>query len=261
MKHSFLYSIDASILCLMLFAGCVVMVFIGKRARDKFLKADEQESKGGASSLLAALFGLWGFILAFTFNNVSTRFENIRAMMVDEANLIRVVLLRTETIPDSLRNEVRENLKKYLQARIDYYDNPEGSEKFKRTKQDAVEIGKRLWRQGVQASTVPGFTLAGNNMLSALTAMYDVGSKRDAMLMSGMPPPISIMLFFIALVISFVGGFTSPFIKMKEWIVIVAFVLLSCLIIYVTLDMARPMTGIIRPDIGQEKIVQLKELF
>ncbi|HEY2580177.1 MAG TPA: hypothetical protein VGI43_00130 [Mucilaginibacter sp.] len=64
----------------------------------------------------------------------------------------------------------------------------------------------------------------------------------------------------MALVISFVGGFTTPLLKMKEWIVIIGFVLLACLIIFITLDMARPMRGIIKPDAGQERIVQLREL-
>ena len=97
------------------------MVIIGKRVRGKFLKADEQESRGGVNSLLGALFGLWGFLLAFTFSNVSTRFENVRAMMVDESSMIRTVILRTETLPDSMRDSFRGDLKKYLQARIDDY--------------------------------------------------------------------------------------------------------------------------------------------
>jgi ABC-type multidrug transport system fused ATPase/permease subunit len=261
MKHSIFFTVDASILCLFLFVGCILMVIIGKWARDKFLRPDEQESKGGVNALLGALFGLWGFILAFTFGNVSARFENVRATMVDEANLIRTVILRAETLPDSLRGVFQDDLQKYLQTRIDYYEYAEDLEKFAQTKQDAAEIGKRLWTQTVTASAVPGFTLSANNMLAALAAMYDVGARRDATLMSAIPTPISVMLFFIALVISFVGGFTSPVLKMKEWVVIVGFILLACLIIYVTLDMARPMRGFIRPDVGQEKIQQLKELF
>jgi ABC-type multidrug transport system fused ATPase/permease subunit len=261
MKHSIFFTVDASILCLILFVACILMVIIGKRVRNKFLKKDEQESKGGVNSLLGALFGLWGFILAFTFSNVSTRFENVRAMMVDEASLIRNVTLRIETFPDSLRGEFREDLKKYLQARIDYYEDAEELEKFTKAKQDAEEIGKRLWRQTVNASYVPGFSFAANNMLAALTAMYDVGTKRDATLMAGIPTPISYMLFLIALAISFVGGFTSPDLRIKEWVVITGFILLACLIILVTLDMARPMRGFIKPDAGQEKIIQLKEMF
>ncbi|MDZ7649559.1 MAG: hypothetical protein U5K54_21695 [Cytophagales bacterium] len=216
MKHSVFFTVDASILCLILFAACILMVVVGKRVRGKFLKADEQESRGGVNSLLGALFGLWGFLLAFTFSNVSTRFENVRAMMVDEANMIRTIALRIETLPDSLRGDFREDLKKYLQARIDYYEDANDSEKFNKAKQDAAEIGNRLWMQTVHASNIPGFGIMASNMLAALTAMYDVGAKRDATLMSSIPTPISMMLFFIALVISFVGGFTSPDLKIKE---------------------------------------------
>jgi hypothetical protein len=261
MKHSIFFTVDASILCLMLFVGCILMVVLGKRARDKFLKTDEQESRGGVNSLLAALFGLWGFILAFTFGNASTRFETVRAMMVDEASTIRTVILRVETLPDSLKGDFREDLKKYVQARINYFEEAEDVEKFNKSKQDAIVIGKKLWTQTVKASYVPGFTLMANNMLASLTAMYDIGARRDGTLMSSIPAPITFMLFFIALMISFVGGFTSPALNMKEWVVIIGFILLACLIILVTLDMARPMRGIIRPDVGQEKIVQLKELF
>lgn len=110
-------------LCLILFVACILVVIVGKRVRGKFLKADEQESRGGVNSLLGALFGLWGFLLAFTFGNVSTRFENVRAMMAEEASLIRTVSLRIETLPDSLRGGFSEDLKKYLQARIDYYED------------------------------------------------------------------------------------------------------------------------------------------
>jgi hypothetical protein len=261
MKHSILHAVDASILCLTLLVVCILMVIAGKRARDKFLKTDEQESKGGVNSLLGALFGLWGFILAFTFGNASTRFENVRTIMVDEANTIRAVLLRIETLPDSLRGEFREDLKKYLQARIDYYEYAVDQEKFNRSKKDAVEIGRRLWTQTINASNTPGFALVGNNMLTTLTAMYDLGAKRDAMLTSGIPTPISLMLFFIAIAISFVGGFTTPILKMKEWVIVIGFILLACSIIYVTIDLARPMRGLIKPDVGQEKMVQLKELF
>ena len=260
MKHSFFFTIDAGILCLILFVACVLMVIGGKAVRDKFLVADENESKGGVNALLGALFGLWGFLLAFTFGNVSTRFENVRAAMVEEANIIRTVILRLETLPDNTQSGFREDVKKYLQARIDYYQYAEDLQKFNKSKEDAVEIGKRLWTRTVDISHMPNVGVAANTMLASLTAMYDVGARRDAMLMSGLPGPLRYILFFIALVISFVGGFTSPILKTKEWVVIAGFIFLACLIIYITLDMARPMRGFIRPDVEQEKIMKLQEL-
>ena len=261
MKHSFFFTIDASVLCLALFVACIFMVIAGKALRDKFLAKDEQESKGGVNALLGALFGLWGFLLAFTFGNVSTKLENVRTSMVEEANMIRTVILRTETIPDSLQHDFREDLKKYLQARIDYYNYAEDEEKFNKSKQDAVEIGKKLWARTIEVSHVPNFGLPASGMLTTLSGAYDVGARRDALLMSALPTPIGYMLFLIALVISFVGGFTSPILKAKEWVVITGFVFLACLIVYITLDLARPMRGLIRPDVGQEKIEQLHQLF
>src|SRR5689334_1137685 len=109
--HGF-FALDASVLALMLFVVCILMVVTGKGIRNRFLK-DEQESKGGVNSLLAALFGLWAFILAFTFGNASSRFENVRTMMVDEANIIRNVFLRSEAFPDSVRAAFRQDLKGY----------------------------------------------------------------------------------------------------------------------------------------------------
>ena len=236
------------------------MVIVGKAVRDKFLVADEHESKGGVNALLGALFGLWGFLLAFTFGNVSTRFENVRAAMVEEANIIRTVILRLDLLPDSIRGGFREDVKKYLQARIDYYEHVEDLEIFNKSRKDAVVIGKRLWTRTVDTSHLPGLGATANTMLASLSAMYDVGARRDAMLLSGLPGPLRYILFFIALVISFVGGFTSPVLKTKEWVVIAGFIFLACLIIYVTLDMARPMRGFIRPDVEQQKIIQLQEL-
>jgi hypothetical protein len=258
---SIFYTIDAAVLCLMLFTACILMVLAGKLVRNRFLRKDEQESRGGVTSLLGALFGLWGFILAFTFGNSASRFDSIRSAMVEEANAIRNVLLRSEALPDSIQGGFRDDLRKYLEARIDYYNYSDDKEKFEKTKQDAVSIGKDLWKRAIKASLVPNLGPASNNIMAGLTNMFDIGARRDAMLLSGIPELISAMLFFLALVISFVGGFTSPVLKQKEWVVVVGFILLACDIIYIILDLARPMKGLIKPDVGQDKIVQLRKLF
>jgi thiosulfate reductase cytochrome b subunit len=67
-------------------------------------------------------------------------------------------------------------------------------------------------------------------------------------------------LFFLAITISFIGGFTTPVIKQKEWVIVTGFVLLACCIIYITLDMARPMRGFIRPESGEQRIEELQRM-
>ena len=57
------------------------------------------------------------------------------------------------------------------------------------------------------------------------------------------------------------GGFTTPVLGTKDWVVITGFILLACIVIYITLDLSRPMRGFIRPDVGQERIEQLQKMF
>lgn len=261
MNYSLFFRTDASILCLLLFIACVLMVMLGKFVRHKYLRADQQESKGGVNSLLGALFGLWGFMLAFTFGNSASRFDNVRNIMVDESNILRNAILRTDVFPDSVRTVLRKDLRKYLEARISYYEDVKDFKKFAKAKEDAVQTGKALWATTVEASKQPNMGPAANNMFATLTTMFDAGSKRDAVLRSGVPELIVYMLFFLALVISFIGGFTTPVIKQKEWIVITGFILLACIIIYITLDLGRPMRGLIKPDVGQDRMVALRKFF
>jgi hypothetical protein len=49
--------------------------------------------------------------------------------------------------------------------------------------------------------------------------------------------------------------------KRKEWIVIAVFALPASTILYITMDLAMPMSGFIKPDTGQATIVNLRQLF
>lgn len=261
MNFSIFFKTDASVLCLLLFIGCLLMVAFGRFIRNKLFYKDEQESKGGVNSLLGALFGLWGFMLAFTFGNSASRFDAIRTMIVDESNAIRNAAYRAKTFPDSITNVLTADLKLYLQARIDYYNYAADADKFNNTKQEITNLSNKLWDNTVKASRLPNLGITAANTLAALTAMYDIAAKRDVQMLSGVPEPITYMLFFLALTISFVGGFTTPVIKAKEWIVITGFVLLACFIVYLTLDMGRPLRGFIRPVAAEQSILNLQKLF
>ena len=261
MKYSLFFRTDATVLCLILFIVCILTVRIGRFLRNKFFNKDQQESKGGVNSLMGALFGLWGFILAFTFGNSSSRFSEISNTMVAEYSAIRNVIYRSELFPDSIKNDFRNDLNKYIQARIDYYHDVADKDKFAKATADARRISMDLWHGTQRISSLPDMSGNAGNMFAALTSMYDLAARRDALLSSGVPDLIFYLLFFLALVISFIGGFTTPVIGTKEWVVIAGFILLACIIIYITLDLSRPMRGLIKPEAGQDRIEQLQNFF
>ena len=261
MNKSLFSGVDASIICVVLFVLMLCAILVGSKMREKFWRAGDADTKGGINSLLGALFGLWGFMLAFTFNQSGTRFENVRSMIVDEGNGLRNVILRADVFPDTVRDGYRADLQKYLEERIAYYDYANDEARFNSNREALSKTGAALWSRTVQQARIPQYLLHANNMAAALTNLFDLGIKREALLSYGIPGPITFILMVLALAICLVGGFTTPSIKRKEWILAAMFALLASTILYITIDLARPMDGFIKPDSGQQVIVNLRRFF
>lgn len=261
MGHSVLYNVDASVICLILFILMLLTVALGNRARARYWHPEEGDTRGGVNSLLGALFGLWGFMLAFTFGQSGTRFENVRAMMVDEANSLRSAIIKADLFPDSVRDAYRADFHKYLEERIAFYDDAADEARLNKNREEISKTGRALWARTVEQSKKPNMSIPANNMINSLNSLFDMGIKREALLNAGVPPPIGLMLIILALAICFVGGFTTPAIKRKEWIVVTVFAFLAATILYITFDLSRPLQGLIKPDTGQQTIVDLRRFF
>jgi hypothetical protein len=261
MSASTLEDIDASVICLILFGLMLLTVVWGNKMRNKFWESEGGETKGGVNSLLGALFALWGFILAFTFGQSGSRFENLKGVIVDEANLLRTAIIKADLFPDSIRNAYRADFVKYLEERIYYYDYATDEARFNKNREDLSETAKSLWARTATLAKKPETREPAYSMVLTLTNLFDIGIKRETLLNTGIPGPIKYMLIALVLAICFVGGFTTPAIHRKEWLVITVFALLATSILYLTIDLARPMNGLIKPDTGQSAIVDLRRLF
>ena len=261
MAASILEHIDASVICLVLLGLMLLTVVWGNKMRKRFWEVEGGDTKGGTNSLLAALFALWGFILAFTFGQSGARFENLKSEIVDEANLLRTAIIKADLFPDSLRNAYRADLRKYLEERIIYYDYSNDETRFKRNREEISETANSLWSRTAALSKKTEMKDPAFSMVFTLTGLFDIGIKREVLLSAGIPGPIKYMLIALALAICFIGGFTTPAIDRKEWVVITVFALLSTLILYLTIDLSRPMDGLIKPDTGQAAIVDLRKMF
>jgi len=261
MEKSIFSKVDDIIICLVLIIIMPIFVKTGNMMRKRFWGPDEDDTKGGINSLLGALFALWGFILAFSFGQSGVRFENLRGMLVDEANYLRNAIIRADLFPDSIRNVYRGELRQYLEERISYYNYAGDEIKFENNKEELSKSSAALWLQTVELAKRPDTRSTAENMATSLINLFDIGTKREALLNAGIPTPVSVALVVLALSICFVGGFTTPVLKHKEWIVVFTFAFLAGTILYITIDLARPMEGLIRPDAGQTAIVDLRKLF
>jgi hypothetical protein len=268
MKYSLLFRMEAHTVAIVLFAGMICAYILGRiLARSWHARKIEPDGEGlveggGVGAILGALFALFGLILAFTFGMSGSRYEGVRNIMIEEANDIGTVILRTDLYPDSMRKILKEELKNYVEARISYYDHASDLDKFQKAKEDADKSGGIVWTSVSQFSKLqPNLMVPNMQMIPALNSMLDIATTRDVMLKSRVPDAIVITLFVLTLTISFIGGFTTPKVGSKDWVVIVGFAMLTALIIYLTLDLGRPMRGFIKLDQGQQALVDLRKLF
>ncbi|HEV8507600.1 MAG TPA: hypothetical protein VGQ53_19445 [Chitinophagaceae bacterium] len=260
MTHSFIFKTDALVLSLILFVGMIVMVLCGRYAC-KLWNKEESEPKGGVSSLFGALFALSGLILAFTFGMSGSRLEKVRNVIESEANDIGTAVLRSDLYADSVRSGFRDDFKEYLEAVIAFYENAADIKKLYKAKEDAQRVADKLWARATQQSKLPNMLIPSNQMIPALNSMFDIAQSREIILKSRVPDLIVYMLFISVLATCFIGGFTSGSFHSKEWIIVVGFSIVTAMVVYTTIDLSRPLRGIIKDEAGKQAIIELRNMF
>jgi hypothetical protein len=257
MENSFIHKTDALIICIFLFIAMLLMVQLG-RITEKKLKQEESESRG-ISFLLTSIFGLSAFILAFTFGMSAARYSNVRDLVIEEANKIGTAMLRSNLYSDSVNDAFRADFKKYIDARISFYEHISNEDLLNKSKLEAEKARTDLWQRAAQQSKLPNMLIPSNNMIPALNSMFDIATTIEITLYARVPDLVIYMLFILGLVTSFIGGYASRDIKKKDWIIIIVFTLFSSMVTYITLDLGRPMRGIIKGNIGLQAIIDVSK--
>jgi hypothetical protein len=261
MNVSLIHRTDALVLSILLFFCMIVMVVLGRMAA-KLWKSEEEEPRGGVNSLLTALYALSGFILAFTFGMSGERLQKARDVVALEANEIGTAIMRADLYPDSMRLALRKDFKNYLEAVIATYDNATRPDLYAKAKADAQKATDSLWTRVTQyAKDRPSMFIQANNMVVSMNGMFDIAQEREIVLFSRVPDLVVYMLFICVLASCFIGGFTSSAFQQKDWIIITGFALITAMVVYTTLDLARPMRGIIKDEAGKNAIVELRQMF
>lgn len=247
-------------ICASLLVGMIIMIILGRLA-SKLWNKEENEPKGGVNSLLGALFALSGLILAFAFGMAENHLEKVRGVVETEDNAIGTAVLRADLYSDSVREALRTNFKKYLEAVIDFYNNNADTGLQNKAREEAARAGENLWSIATKESKLPNMLIPSTQMITALNAMFDAATSREIVLESRLPPLIAYTLFACLLASCFVGGFTSAAFTKKEWIITLGFIIIATTVVYTTIDLARPLQGVITADAGKKALIELRKMF
>mgnify|MGYP005812975041 CR=1 FL=1 len=256
---SFIHRVDTIIIASLLFAGMVLTVKLGRLIERSWVHEDT-DSKGGMNSLRTSILGLFSFILAFTFGISSSRYDSIRIIFADEANYIGTAILRSDLYVDSVRDAFRADFRNYLEARIALYSSLGDTSVVRHSRERSAASQQRLWKRTTDQSKLPNMLIPSNNMVTALNNMFDIGKKREILLKTPIPDVVIYVLLTLALVCSFICGVTSSNLKRRDWILIFCFSIFTSLIIFITLELGRPLRGHIQARASADAILEVRKL-
>src|SRR3954452_6251641 len=116
-------AMSATIVSGLLFLGMLLFIDLGYRIGRRRKRSTPDTTDEGSGTVDAAVFGLLGLILAFTFSGASNRLDVRRAQIVQESNAIGRAYLRVHLLPSTEQPAIRDLFRKYLDSRISAYNN------------------------------------------------------------------------------------------------------------------------------------------
>lgn len=240
-----------------LFVGMLVCIEIGYRLghSERF---DNRKAEG-LGAVEAAIFGLLGLILAFTFSGASERLVIRRDLIVQEANVIGTGYQRIDLLPASEQPSMRVLFREYLESRIEVFDKANDLDSAKEALEKSGQIQRQIWSHGVTACRADPRPEDCLLFLPALNDMFDVTTTRTMAALTHVPITIFGLLLLLALLAALLSGFAMSSGHKREPLHMVLFALAISISIYVVLDLEYPRSGIVNLRSADQLIHQLRE--
>ncbi len=242
-----------------LFLGMLIFSEAGRRIGIARRARDPEGVAKGAGAAEAAVFGLLGLLIAFTFSGAASRFEDRRHLITAEANAIGTAYLRIDLLPVAAQPELRALFRRYAEVRSEAFRDVE-DEAATAAKLAAGEALQRdIWAMALNASHRKDASPdATKLLLPALNDMIDITTTRMMATRNHPPLVIYALLCALSLVGALLVGYgTSPN-KERSWFHVVTFAASLALTVYVIADLEFPRIGLIRVTAADQVLVDLR---
>lgn len=249
----------APILALTSFLGILAMLewgrFLGRRA----LAIDGESARTGTGAIEGAVYALTGLLIAFTFSGAAQRFDQRRALVVQETNDIGTAWLRIDTLPAAKQEPIRALFRDYLDSRIAAYRLVPDMAAVERELERTSALQAAIWREASSACQSGGPATPCILLLPSLNAMFDTTTSRTAATRLHPPWVVYGMLWLFVLVSALLAGHAMAGMRHRGVLHTVVYAVIMGAILYVIGDIEFPRVGLIRVDDFDALLVKLRE--
>jgi hypothetical protein len=237
----------------------LVSMDIGYRIGHRRKSSDAQTSIEVIGTVDAAVFGLLGLILAFTFSGASERLVIRRAQIVQEANAIGTAYLRIDVLAPLDQPAIRELFRSYLDKRIEVFDKFTDRATSNAALEKAEQLQRDIWSRSVASCGADPKPDACLLMLPALNEMIDITTTRTMATQTHAPLAILLLLILLAFAGAMLSGYAMSRQPTRSILHMLLFSLVVSAAVYVVLDLEYPRAGVISLRSMDQALYQLRE--
>jgi hypothetical protein len=240
-----------------LFFGMPLAMEIGRRIRVAQAGGSRDRVEAGTGPLDAAVYALFGLLLAFIFSGAASRFDQRRDLITAETNAIGTAWLRIDLLPAATQVSLRPLFREYLESRLQAHRLLREPSAAWAEHLHNLQLQERIWSAAIAGAQETGSPAVISLVVAALNEMIDISTSRFAATRTHPPKIVYWMLILVALTASFLAGMAMAGSPRRPWPHILAFTLVICTTSYVILDIEVPRLGFIRVDSADLLLLEL----
>jgi hypothetical protein len=236
--------------------GMVACQILGRRYGES--RHAEVGKSTGPAAIEAAVFALLGLLVAFSFSGSETRLQTRRDLIVREVDAIGTAYLRVDLLPAADRPALKEQFRRYVDARVAYYDKLLDLQASRTERARVEDLQGKIWAGAVDAAARASDMRASLILLPAVNEMIDVTTARDAALRMHIPLVIFVFLALLTFVCAFLAGMDMAKPERLSPLHVFTFAATMALTAFVILNLEFPRAGFVRMQYLDSMLAHLR---
>ena len=243
----------------LLFPITLIIMEVGRRLGLRRMAEDPKGARAGASAVEAAVFALFGLLIAFTFTSAASRYETRRDLVVQHTNAIGTAWLRLDLLPTEVQSVLRKDFRLYVDGIIKVHQQAGNKEVVEQIMAYLGKLQDEIWKLAEKAASRDSRPQVATLVLPALNEMFDLTASRYAALRFHVSIVILWFLVFLSLLTSLLVGYAMAPAKRHNWLHMILFGLLISLTLYVIFDFELPRHGVIQLNQADRIYLELRK--
>lgn len=242
-----------------LFIGMLAMLETGRRLGIQRRAQETDTDRTNLGTVESALFAVFGLLMALTFTGASSRYNEKRMLIAEEATAIHTAYLRVDLLPREERPALQELFRRYLDSRLAAYHKLPDARAAAAAMAQTEQLQQRIWQEALAATEGPGANRdAGKLLVPALNNMFDIRTLRTMSIQIHPPTIVYVLLFGVALLCAVLAGYRMASARQRSWLHILIFAVITVVVVFVILDLDYLREGLIGLQEADQVLIETR---